>query len=313
MTTQDNPGQSMPNQDKPTWMPRTPSDYPFPVFVMCPPAFVETKIKNNVTMKEQADHKLDRPKFVAQWYNLLNVLGANAMVYLLSPLRGLQDQTYVNCFAYLPHLKKPTIILSEFTADGRSGEEWVAANLLRDLGYEVIKCPFRFEGEPELKYLRDNIYIGGYGFRSDIRAHRWLQEKFGCKILPIKETDEVLYHLDCSVLPMNEYNVMMCAEIMERQQVREVEKYATVWPVSKQDAYEGICNSLKVEDCIYNSSPLAYMRKHDEGYREQLHKNERLEQICHELGQEITYFDLSECEASGAKLSCFVSHLNYIF
>ena len=296
------------------WMPKTPSQYPQPVFVMCPPAFVDNKIKNNKTMEELASAEINRPKFLAQWYNLYNVLAANSLTYLLPPIKGLQDQTYVNCFAYLPHIKnKNVIVLSNFTAEGREGEEWVAAAMLRELGYDVVKCPFRFEGEPELKYLRDNIYIGGYGFRTDIRAHRWLEEKFGCKILYIKETDEVLYHLDCSVLPLNDYNVMMCCEIMDRAQIREVEKYATVHPISKADAYAGAANSLKVEGCIYNSSPLAYMRKTDKDYQEQFHKNERLEAIAHELGMEIIYFDLSECEASGAKLSCFVSHLNYVF
>jgi N-dimethylarginine dimethylaminohydrolase len=298
----------------PDWMPKTPSEYPQPVFVMCPPAFVDNAIKNNKTMKEMASAEIDRPKFLAQWYGLYNVLAANSLVYLLPPKKGLQDQTYVNCFAYLPHLKnRNVIVLSQFTAEGRDGEEWVAAALLRSLGYEVFKCPFRFEGEPELKYLRDNIYIAGYGFRSDIRAHRWLEEKFGCKILYIKETDEVLYHLDCSVLPLDEYNVMMCCEIMDRAQVREVEKVATVWPISKADAYAGAANSLMVEDALYNSSNLAYLRKTDEHYQEQKNKNERLEVICHEVGKEIIYFDLSECEASGAKLSCFCSHLNYIF
>jgi N-dimethylarginine dimethylaminohydrolase len=302
------------NEASPKWMPKTPSEYPYSVMVMCPPAFVDNKIKNNKTMEELATQEINRPKFLAQWYNLYNVLAANSLTYLLPPLKGLQDQTYVNCFAFLPHLKgRNVIVLSNFTADGREGEEWVAAKLLTQLGYEVVKCPFKFEGEPELKYLRDNIYIGGYGFRTDIRAHRWLMDTFGCKILPIKETDEVLYHLDCSVLPMNEYNVMMCCEIMERDQIRAVEKVATVWPISKNDAYTGAANSLVIEDALYNSSNLAYLRRGEEGYDDQKNKNERLELICHELGKEITYFDLSECEASGAKLSCFVSHLNYIF
>jgi N-dimethylarginine dimethylaminohydrolase len=296
------------------WMPKTPSQYPQPVFVMCPPAFVDNKIKNNKTMEELASVEINRPKFLAQWYNLYNVLAANSLVYLLPPVKGLQDQTYVNCFAYLPHVKdKNVIVLSNFTADGREGEEWVAANVLRELDYEIVKCPFRFEGEPELKYLRDNIYIGGYGLRSDIRAHKWLEEKFGCKILYIKETDETLYHLDCSVLPLNEHSVMMCTDIMERAQVKEVEKYAQVYPISKSIAYSGAANSLKVLDCIYNSSNIEYLHKRDEDYNLQKDKNERLEQICENLGFEITYFDLAECEASGAKLSCFVSHLNYVF
>jgi len=296
------------------WMPKTPSQYPQPVFVMCPPAFVDNKIKNNKTMEELASQEINRPKFLAQWYNLYNVLAANSLTYLLPPVRGLQDQTYVNCFAYLPHIKgRNVIVLSNFTAEGRDGEEWVAANLLRELGYEIVQCPFRFEGEPELKYLRDNIYIGGYGFRSDIRAHKWLEEKYGCKILYAKELDETLYHLDCQVLPLNEHSIMLCPETLERAHVKEIERYAQVYPVSKSVAYAGICNCLKVEWCIYNSSDIEYLHKSDDQFGIQKAKNERLEQICEDIGFEITYFDLSECEASGAKLSCFVSHLNYVF
>jgi len=305
---------SIDNKPADKWMPKTPSQYPFPVFTMCPPAFVDNKIKNNVTMEEMKDEKIDRPKLLAQWYNLYNVLAANSLVYLLQPVKGLQDQTYVNSFVYLPHLHdRNVVVLSNFTALGRAGEEWVAAQLLKGLGYECIPCPFRFEAEPELKYIRENIYIGGYGFRTDPKALDWLEQKFGCKILPIKETDEVLYHLDCQVFPLNEYAVMMCTELMDREQVRAVERVAEVIPVSRQDAYEGICNCVKVEDALYNSSPLEFMRRGDEGYDEQKHKNETLERICLDKGQELLYFDLAECEASGAKLSCFVSHLNYVF
>jgi len=289
----------------------TPSDYPFPVFALCPPVYVDNKIKNNPTMDEYKSEKMDRDKFLAQWYNFYNVLAANSLVYLITPVRGLQDQTYVNSFAYLPHTKD-TIILSNFTGEGRAGEELVAGDLLKDLGYKVVKCPHKFEGEPELKFLKENIYLGGYGFRSDIKAHKWLESEFGCKIIPIKETDEILYHLDCSVFVFDEYNVMLCAEIMERETVREIERIANVIPISRQDAYEGICNCVEVEDCVYNSSPLEFLRKSDEHYEAQKHKNDRLEAICRDLGQEIIYFDLSECEKSGAKLSCFVSRLNVV-
>ena len=118
---------SIKDPENKAWMPKTPSQYPQPVFVMCPPAFVDNKIKNNSTMKDMADAVMDRPKFLAQWYNLYNVLAANSLTYLLPPKKGLQDQTYVNCFAYLPHVKgRNVIVLSNFTADGREGEEWVA-------------------------------------------------------------------------------------------------------------------------------------------------------------------------------------------
>lgn len=281
-----------------------------PVFALCPPTYADNAIKNNPTMNEFKGQKIDRPTFIAQWYNLYNTLAANALVYLITPVRGLQDQTYVNSFMYLPHLEnQDVIVLSNFTGEGRAGEEIVAGSLFKDLGYQVVKCPFKFEGEPEEKHVRENIYIGGYGFRSDIRAHQWLESTFGCEIITVKETDEILYHLDCSVLPLGPYNVMMCCEIMAPEEVRQVERIANVIPVSRNDAHEGICNSLHVEDTIYNSSPLQFMSRNDPDYEKQRHKNETLEKIASDLGKELLYFDMQQAELAGAKLSCFVGTL----
>lgn len=291
----------------------TPSQYPMPVFTLCPPVYAENTIKNNPTMQEHKNKPIDKNKFLAEWYNLYNVLAANALVYLLTPIKGLQDQTYVNSFAYLPHYtKKDTIILSNFTAEGRAGEEEVAGGLLADLGYELHKCPFKFEGDAELKWLRDDIYLGGYGFRTDIRALNWIEETFGAKIIKIKETDEILYHLDCSAFVFNDFTVMLCAEIMDSKTVHEIEKLAAIIPVSRADAYEGICNCIKVEDAIYNSSPLEFMKPTEDNYGLQKHKNETLERICRENGSELIYFDLRECESSGAKCSCFCGTLHFV-
>lgn len=289
----------------------TPAHYPFPVFALCPPVYADNSVKNNPTMKEHDGEKIDRDKFLAQWYNLYNVLAANSLVYLITPVKGLADQTYVNSFVYLPHIQdRDIVVLSNFTAEGRPGEEQVVGKLLADLGYEIHHCPFKFESGPELKWLQKNIYLGGYGQRSDIQAHRWLEQQFGCKVISIKETDKILYHLDCSVFVMDRYNVIMCAEIIDPAVVKQVEKLANVIPVSRQDAYEGICNSLIVDDAVYNSSPLEFMKYTDDDYNTQKHKNETLERICRDMGKEIVYFDLRESEKSGAKLSCFIEPMN---
>ena len=54
------------------------------------------------------------------------------------------------------------------------------------MDYEVHMCPFKWEGEADLKYLYDNVYIGGYGIRSDIKAYEWMEEKFDMKIIKLK-------------------------------------------------------------------------------------------------------------------------------
>lgn len=302
----------MPTTNPPIKGSITPSQYAFPVFALCPPVYAGTSHKNNPTMNEYRgkDSEINRDKFMAQWFNFYNVLAANALVYIITPVKGLEDQTYVNSFCYLPHSKPDTIILSNFTAEGRPGEETVAGHLFRDLGYKVVPSPYKFEGEAELKWLRDNIYLGGYGFRTDVQTYKWLADECECCILPIKETDETLYHLDCSAFVLNDYNVMLCAEIIDRATVRKIEEFANVIPVSKKDAYAGICNLVKVQDCIYNASSLEYMRHTDDGFEDEAHKNKTLEKICGDMGFELMYFDLSELEKAGAKASCLVATLS---
>lgn len=288
----------------------TPSQYPFQVFALCPPVYVDNAVQNNPWMKK--GQTINKERFLAQWYNFYSILAANALVYLITPTKGLQDQTYVNCFMYLPHIKKnDVIILSNFTAPGRAGEEEVAGSLLEDLGYQIVKCPHKFEGEPELKYIKDNIYLGGYGIRTDYKTHLWLQDNWNCRIIPVRETDEKLYHLDCMAFPMGRENLMLCTDMVKPETIKKIEKVVNVVPISKNGAYMGACNSLKVDDVIYNSSDLQFKKRTDEDYEKERKKNAELEKICSDLGMEIVYVDLSECEKSGAYLSCFVAHLNW--
>lgn len=294
---------------------KTPTHYPMPVFVMCPPTYVDTAIKNNPTMDEYANEPLDKDKFMAQWYKFYNVLAANSMVFLITPLKGLQDMTFVNSFVYLPnYTDKDVIVLSNFIGEGRDDEEEMAGLMLRELGYEVVEPPYKFEGFPELKWIPSaGVYLGGYGFRSDIRVYEWLKQKYGCNIIPIRETDEVLYHLDCQAFPIAQENVLLCTEIMDKATVKKVEAVCNVISVSKDDAYAGICNCLQCENAIYNGSSLRYMRRNDPEYQKMKTKDENLEGICSTLGLEISFFDLNSFELLGAKLSCAVTPLNVRF
>ena len=293
---------------------RTPSQSPFPVFVLCQPLFVDNKIKNNAWMKAMSpkDMEIDIERFMGEWYNLVKLLSGASLVYLIPPKKGLQDQTYVNCFAYLPHIKnKDVCIISNFTGEGRAGESPAVKAFLDSLGYTTVNSPHKFEGEPELKYLRDNIYFGGYGFRTDPKAYIWLEETYGCKIIKIKEVDEHLYHLDCSLFVLDPQNVICCVEAFDPAVVKQIEKVATIHPVTKVDCHENACNNIRVGDMLLSSSSLQYLTKHDSDYKKEWHKNERLQEICGKLGIEILFTEMKEAAKSGAAMSCFVGHLNY--
>jgi len=293
---------------------RTPSQSPFPVFVLCQPMYVDTKVTNNIWMKNLNGEakEIDKEKFMGEWYNLYGLLGFDSMVLLIPPKKGLQDQTYVNCAAYLPHLKdRDVIVLSNFTAEGRTGEEDVAGAYFKMFGYEVVKNPYKFEGEPELKWLKEDVYFGGYGIRSQLEAHKWISDKYGCTIIPIYEKDKYLYHLDCTLFCLSQDEVMLCTELIDQLTIKKIEKVANIHSVTKDDCMECICNSLRIGDLIVSSSSLMFMKKREPEYNKEYKKNKRIEEVCSKLGLELIYVELSEAAKSGAALSCFVMHLNY--
>lgn len=294
---------------------KTPSGSPFPVFILCQPLFVDTKIANNVWMKKidgTEEEDIDKERFMGEWFNLYKLLAAESLVYLLPPTRGLQDQTYVNCFVYLPHVtNRDIVVLSNFTAPGRAGEDVVAGDFLKRLGYHVVKCPYKFEGEPELKYLRDDIYFGGWGIRSDVRAHTWMEKEYGAKIIKVRETKPKFYHLDCSVFVLDKQNVMACTSIIDKATLKEMEKVAAIHSVSETAANECICNSVRVAELVIMASSLKYLTKDDPKYLKERSRNDEAEKVCRDLGLEIIYLEMKEAGKSGAALSCFCAHLNY--
>lgn len=292
---------------------KTPSQLDIPVFVLIPPFYVDTTIKNNVWMTELDNITIDKDKFFNQWMDLyMFLVSAEALVFLAPPKKGFQDQTYVNSGVYLPHLKDPTIILSNFKAKGREGEETILGAFLSQMGYLIIKSPYKFEGEPELKYLRDNIYFGGYGQRTELKALQWINKSFDANIITCYERDPKLYHLDCSLFVFNEENVLVCTELFDKNTIKSIEKVANILPCDKNDAYQGICNSIQVNSFILNASSIVYMNKNDKLYDVELKKNTLLEKYCIRLGFEPVFIDLSESMKSGAMLSCFCMRLNYI-
>ena len=253
----------------PTLKYRTPSQSPFPVFVLAQPCFVSDDIENNIWMKSAKGkdaEPIDVEKFMGEWYQFYKLLSADSLVYLLPPKKGLQDLVYVNSFVYLPHItKQDIIILSNFTAEGRAGEDDVAGKFLGAMGYKCVKPPFKFEGFPELKWIRENIYFGGYGFRTDVRFHNWFEKTYDARVIRIKEKDEYCYHLDCNLFVLDDQNVIACDETIDKKTLKEIESVANVYPVEDDDVYEDACNVIRVGDLLIVASSIQNMKKSDPG------------------------------------------------
>ena len=293
-----------------------PTSLECPAYLLNVPFSLNADVANNVWMEEiqSNERHVDKRKAVNQFVQLYNFIASEAVVYLLPTPRlfGLQDLVYTaNLGVVLDHLPDHnTVVLSNFSSQVRIPETEVGKGFFEEMGYNVYVSPYHFEGEAELKHLFGNVYIGGYGTRSDKRSYEWMEEQFGMKILPLKETDPYLYHLDCTVFPLTREETLVCTQNYTKEEIRQIEAVTNIIDIGIDDVYSGLCNSVRMGNIILNASNLHEMKRSDEYYESERQKNRLLEDIGAKYGFEVAFFNLSEFLKSGALLSCMVMHLN---
>ena len=297
-------------------MKETPSQLHLQSYVMNFPFSLSTSDPNNIWMQELSDEELqiNRPKAYKQFMDLYNFMSGQSLVYLLPSEGNFQDQVYVaNLGLYLPHIKDENhILLSNFTSDPRKGEELVGQKFFNQMGYQTHISPYKWEGEADIKYLYDNVYIGGYGIRSNIKTYEWMEENFDMNIIKVAMTDEYLYHLDCSIFALNNDQTLIATELFDDEELRAIERHTEIIPIDTEDALGGMTNSVRMGNMILCASNISEMKKTHEYYEAEKHKIESLEKICSDAGMEPVIFNLSEYMKSGAMLSCMVMHLNRV-
>lgn len=297
-------------------LPLTPTALQRPAFVMNFPFSYSTAIANNAWMEEIEDEerKPDFERAMIQFLEAYRYLASEALVYLLPTprVRPLQDLVFTaNLGVVLEHLEsKDTVVLSNFTSEPRRGETEVGVGFFDAMGYKTHVAPARFEGDAELKHLHDNVYVGGYGQRSQREAYDWMERTFDMEIVKLEQTDPYLYHLDCSVFPLTREDTLVCTKMYEQNEITSLEKHTNVIDVSIDECYSGICNSVRLSNTILNASNIHDLRVGTEDYSAELQKNRRLEDIAHDRAFEVSYFNLGEYLKGGALLSCMVMHLN---
>lgn len=298
--------------------PFLPSHLDTPAFLVNAPFSLDNKSPNNIWIKEKnkEERKIDMERAFGEFMDFYNYLSSYTLTYILPSGNGMQFQDLVytaNIGAYLPHLKdKNTVVISNFKSKPRRGEEIIGKQFFESLGYKTYKPNYYFEGEAELKYLRDNIYFGGYGLRSDIRTYGELAKKFDMRILTIPLVDDYLYHLDTILFPIDNENILLGTDFVAKKDLKLIEKYTNIIPIHKDDCYNGTTNSVRAGRAILNATYVNHPLLTDQERQFEHARVKRFQQICADTGMELVLFDLNEYDKSGAALSCMVMHLNYV-
>jgi len=158
--------------------------------------------------------------------------------------------------------------------------------------------------------LHGNVYVGGYGIRSERDTYDWMERTFDMRVVKLRMQEQYLYHLDCLLFPITGKKTLVCTELFTKKEIAELEKVTEVVPVTADDCFSGICNSVRLPTTVLNSSHLHDLKAGTEDYKLELQKNRKLEDIAVDLALDVIYVNLSEFHKSGALLSCMVMHLN---
>lgn len=274
-----------------------PSGLDFPSFLLNFPFTVNNSVINNDLMIDFKQESYNYPLAFSQFFSLYSYLSPHSLIYLLPSFGHYQDQVFVaNLGCYLPHNKGNVIIISNFKSEPRIGEDRVGRQFFELMKYTVIQPPTTFEGEADLKYLRDNIYVGGYGIRTDRKSLDWISDITGAVIVPVKMKDPRLYHFDCLFLPLSFGKALVATSEIEKEDLKNIENVVEIISVPEKFVHAAWTNSLVINGKVFFYSE---ERNFFEDFsRDTLH----LDPI---------FVNLSEFEKSGAGLSCMIMHLNY--
>lgn len=291
-----------------------------PIFLACPPFYLDNRIKNNIWMTSNNFNsaKIDLNKALFQWHQFYSFLSNYAIVLTLPSHPAYQDQTYLNSIKYLPTHNK--FIASNFSAIGRQGEEFIAKNYIETFYSEVLYPPFKFES-PDLKFIpaksqTEGFYIGMSGKRTQIEFFLWLHSKFpDIDIIAFENSDpeisEWLYHLDCLLFVLSSEDIILYTEAVPEEVIKELEKRVNIIDIDEDCAFAGLTNSVRIYNFVINFTNIYELKKSDDIYKIEKKKNETLEKICSEKGFISVFMNGSEFLKSGALASCLVERLNW--
>lgn len=292
-----------------------PSQVEQAVYLMNAPLSYTSLTPNNIWMHElpEQERQPDHGRAMAQWLDLYGYIASQALVYVLpTPQEQLQDLTFVaNLGVTLAHVgHEGTFVASNFTSPPRTGEQAVGRRFFEQFGYNIYIPNTKFEGEADLKHIYDNVYVGGYGQRSQRETYDWMARQFGMTIIPVRLQDEHLYHLDCSIFPLTPEHTLVCTEMLEEAELDALAEHTDIIDVSVDSAYVGICNCVRLHQTLLCATDIHDLTVGTQEYDWERTKVHELEGVAERLGLELTLFNLSEYAKAGALLSCLVMHLN---
>ena len=278
------------------------------------PVGYSAALPTNAWMEDSdpADLAIDSAVAIREFHELYRFVAQSALVYLLPGDATRPRQVLVAGAGFVPvHLNQRNLaVLPGAQSEIRAANMPPTAHLLASLGYETLTTPFNFGGESEIRHLRDNVYIGGFGTGTERGTYAWMREHLAMRIVEIEQVDPYLLQLNNIAFPISGNEILVCTEVLSEAEIADIEKVANVIDVPVDLAYAGACGGIRMGDCVLNSTSLPSLKKGNEDYRFEVAKHKLLEKLCAARSLDLRFFHLGQFDKCGALLSDLLMTLN---
>jgi len=221
--------------------------------LMCPPDYFSVDYVINPWMAGQ-ESSLDIEVAKQQWQSLRDAISEHADVVDMEPQPELPDMVFTANAGVVYGNKA---IASHFMPKERRPEEPHFKKWFRDNGFELLDLDEKigFEGAGDcLRDRRGPWLWTGYGFRTEIEAHKAIQDFFDLEVVSIKLVDSRFYHIDTCMCPLTDGFLMYHPPAFDFDSRIEIENRIPSHKrivVDTQDAGNFACNAVNVDDKVF--------------------------------------------------------------
>ena len=205
-------------------------------------------------------------------------------VELVEPVTGLPDMVYA---ANGGVLVNGTAVVARFAFPQRAGESDAYAEWMGRHGFEPLRTRHVNEGQGDLLVV-GSIMLGGFGFRTDRRAHAEIAAITGMPVVSLELVDPRFYHLDTALAVLDDTTIAYYPPAFSpASRERLVELFPDAIEVADADAH--VLGLNAVSDGLNVVLPVAAT-----GFAEQLRR----------AGFRPVGVDLSELLKGGGSVKC---------
>ena len=221
--------------------------------LMCPPDHFSVEYVINPWMAGN-EGAMNPDLAHRQWTNLRDTLAEHADIVLIEPQPDLPDMVFTANAGVVYGNKA---IASHFMPHERRPEEAHFKKWFRENSFRLLDLDEKigFEGAGDCLLDRGGPWLWtGYGFRTEIEAHREIRDFFDVEVVSIRLTDSRFYHIDTCFCPLAEGYLMYHPPAFDYDSRVAIESRIPSHKrivVDTMDAGNFACNAVNLGDRVF--------------------------------------------------------------